>query len=65
MNDDRKRWSDERRPGETWRDVVIRVSEPHGLDRECLELYDDVDNREDVGDERAAWEALYEWDCLP
>lgn len=48
---------------ETWRDVCARVSDHYGLAAECLECYDAATNNQDSYP--AAWEALYEWDCLP
>lgn len=48
---------------ETWREAVARVARPYGLDNECLSAY----NRsveQGVGEEEAAWCALYDWDCL-
>ena len=53
----------ERRDGESWRDVVIRYSRPHGLEGECLHMFD---NYLDEGDHpsSAAMAALSDWDCL-
>ena len=51
-----------KQPGETWRQCVERYAKPHGLERECLELFDEqiaIGETED----RAAFGALYEWDC--
>jgi len=49
--------------GETWRACVARVAGVEGLDEECLMDFDRaVAKGEDERD--AAWEALYEWDCL-
>ena len=51
-----------RKDGETWRQCVERYSSKYGLQAECLEIFDqEVAGGEDEG--RAAWSALYEWDC--
>lgn len=69
----------ERHGEETWRDVVERIAKLHGMDGECLQWFDDslTGNIEHYGsaaipgrdkeyaEKRTAWEALYEWDCLP
>lgn len=51
-----------RQDGETWRDVVVRYSAPHGLQSECLDLFDNDPDRES-DPAQAAFDALYEWDC--
>lgn len=50
-------------PGESWRDTVTRVAGRSGLTDECLWEFD---RRVAAGDTepRAAYDALYEWDCL-
>lgn len=52
-----------RKPGETWRECVDRYARAQGLENECLEWYDD-ELRSGATEARAAWNALYEWDCL-
>lgn len=52
----------ERLGDETWRDVVARIASVYGLEGECLEYYDDGGPEDEA---KRAWEALYEWDCLP
>jgi hypothetical protein len=47
---------------EKWRMAVRRIAGRHGLAAECLEAYDSRTLSDD--DAKAAWEALYEWDCL-
>jgi hypothetical protein len=52
-----------RHEGETWRQAVSRQADLYGMKSECLEIFD----REVIlgtNEARAAWEALYEWDCL-
>lgn len=49
---------------ETWRQCVGRVARQHGMEQECLELYDRYVAHGDSEPE-AALNALYEWDCLP
>ncbi|MBP0492218.1 hypothetical protein [Roseomonas indoligenes] len=52
-----------RQSDESWRAAVERIAGKYGLAAECLEVFDD--EIEDGADEgRAAWNALYEWDCL-
>lgn len=52
-----------RNKNETWRDFVKRRAEKWGMDYECLETYDEeIELGKD--EETAAWNALYEWDCL-
>jgi hypothetical protein len=53
----------QRNEGESWRDSVIRHSRPWGLDEECLEIFD-AKVSENQPEDDAAWDALYEWDCL-
>lgn len=49
---------------ETWREAVIRSSKPYGLTEDCLAIFDrQVANK--VPENQAAWQALFEWDCLP
>jgi hypothetical protein len=51
-----------KKPDETWRQCVERYAKPHGLDGECLELFEEqvaIGEPED----KAAFAALYEWDC--
>lgn len=44
-------------------DCVERVAGEHGLEEECLNIFDEeVLNGMNPAD--AAWDALYEWDCL-
>lgn len=50
--------------GETWRDVVERISNYWGMSAECLEEYDWLDGNM-YDKQQAASQALYEWDCLP
>ena len=52
-----------RKADETWRECVRRYAEPYGLHRECLELFDyAIKNGEP--ENRAAFDALYDWDCV-
>lgn len=48
---------------ETWREAVERIAKVYGLEEECLYEYDRLRAR-NVIEAQAAWEALYEWDCL-
>jgi len=52
-----------RNPDESWRECVQRVAGKQGLEIECLANFDDyvAAGREQ---DRAAWMALYDWDCL-
>jgi hypothetical protein len=52
-----------RLPGESWRQCVERYSKRYGLERECLEDYDQA-IASDQPEESAAWSALYNWDVL-
>ena len=52
-----------RNADETWRQAVARISDKHGLQIECLELFDAAISRGD-NEADAAWDALYAWDCL-
>lgn len=50
-------------PGESWRDTVTRIAARHGLEGECLWEFDrQVANGDSPA--RAAFDALYDWDCL-
>jgi len=49
---------------EKWRDCVERIATENGLEKECLEQFDKVMERGITSEEVAAWEALYDWDCL-
>jgi len=49
---------------ETWRDCVIRVARQCDLEKECLAQFDEVMEAGVTPEETAAWDALYEWDCL-
>lgn len=52
-------------PGETWRETVVRYARPQGLETECLAEFDFEMSRGDhVDGAQAAFDALYEWDCL-
>lgn len=53
-----------RQEGESWRQCVERVAGRHGLQRECLEVFDDMMRSGLFKEDSAAWGALYEWDCL-
>jgi hypothetical protein len=48
---------------ETWRQAVERIAKPYGLERDCLEVFDQ-ERASGVPEGKAAWNALYEWDCL-
>lgn len=53
--------------GEGWREAVARLARVDGkfdLREECLEEFDGLVGVGAAPD-RAAWCALYEWDCLP
>lgn len=52
-----------RRPDESWRDCVARVAGKEGLKEECLAHFD-ADVATGTEPSQAAWNALYEWDCL-
>lgn len=52
-----------RQEGETWRQAVERIAKPHRMDRECLDEFD-ANIAVGIPEDRAAWNALYEWDCL-
>lgn len=49
--------------GESWRESVERIARKHGLVSECLEIFDEETAR-GVEAGKAAWTALYDWDCL-
>jgi hypothetical protein len=48
---------------ESWRSAVERIAKVYGLDQECLEIFDEEVGR-GTAEAKAAWDALYEWDCL-
>jgi len=50
--------------GETWRACVERISKEALMKHECLGWFDDEVSR-GVPEDRAAFKALYEWDCCP
>lgn len=54
----------ERKEGETWRQAVARTAAMYGLERECLDLFD-ADMANGIDEKRAAFDALWDWDCLP
>jgi hypothetical protein len=54
----------QRAAGETWRDVVFRLSSKEGLANECLDIFD-TKIKAGVDPGVAAWDALNEWDCIP
>lgn len=49
--------------GEMFRDTVIRYAKPHGLEAECLEIFDNQ-VKNGTPPDSAAFNALYEWDVL-
>jgi hypothetical protein len=51
------------RPGETWRHVVGRVAAVHGLEKECLQAFDELMKLGEFSEDNAAFIALYDWDC--
>lgn len=53
----------QRLQGETWRDALIRIAKHYYLEEECLEVFD-REIAEGVPEDRAAWNAAYEWDVL-
>jgi hypothetical protein len=49
---------------ETWREWVEKCASEYNLQIECLEEFD-ADIKAGVDPERAAFGALWEWDCVP
>ena len=49
---------------EGWRECVERVAGQYHLEEECLKMFDEAMKAGTVPEDRIAWEALYEWDCL-
>lgn len=53
-----------RNPGESWRDCAARYGRAEGLEFEVTQWFDDIMRYQPgVGEERAALEAVCEWDC--
>ena len=53
-----------KRGRESWRDCVARISGEQQLQAECLAQFDKIMGRGTTPEENAAWDALYDWDCL-
>lgn len=51
-----------RKPNETWREATKRIASQYGLERECLENFDEY-TENGAEPENAAFCALYDWDC--
>lgn len=52
-----------KKEGETWREAMVRVASAHGLEAECTQVFEH-EVKHGIPEDEAAWDALYEWDCL-
>lgn len=48
---------------ETWLEAALRVARPYGLETEVKDSYNYAVSRGEPED-KAAWDACYEWDVL-
>ncbi len=53
-----------KKPRESWRECVERIAGEQGLKEKCLQQFDEAMENGTTPEETAAWDALYEWDCL-
>jgi len=52
-----------RNEGESWLDAVKRIAGKYGMEEDCVAAYCECIEAGE-SEELAAWNALYEWDCL-